>query len=89
MIRSGEWKLQVSEHPKKDWLFDLAKDPTEKNNVAAAEPERVARMKADLMAWDKAQVKPMWPSLGEGPIAIDKNMKQPLGPGDEYVFYAN
>jgi arylsulfatase A-like enzyme len=89
VVRSGDWKLQVSEQPKKDWLFDLAKDPTEKNNLAASQPERVARMKIDLMTWDKAQSKPMWPALGAGPIAIDKNMKQKLGAGDEYVFYAN
>ena len=89
VMRSGDWKLQSAEHPKKDWLFDLAKDPTEKNNLAATEPERLARMKADLMAWDKAQSKPMWPSLGEGPIAIDKNLRQRFGPTDEYVFYAN
>jgi hypothetical protein len=46
-------------------------------------------MKADLMAWDKAQSKPMWPSLGAGPIAIDKNLNQKIGAGDEYVFYGN
>ena len=29
-VRDGDWKLQVSRNPKRVWLFDLAKDPTER-----------------------------------------------------------
>ena len=89
VVRDGDWKLQVSERPQKDWLFDLAADPTEKVNLAAKEPERLAALKAKLATWDKAQRKPMWPSLGEGAIPIDKSLKQKLAPDDEYVYYAN
>jgi hypothetical protein len=31
----------------------------------------------------------MWPSLGEGPIAIDTNLRQPYKPGADYIYYAN
>jgi len=89
VVRDGDWKLQVSERPQKDWLFDLAADPTEKVNLATKEPERLAALKAKLATWDKAQRKPMWPSLGEGAIPIDKSLKQKLAPEDEYVYYAN
>ena len=89
VVRDGDWKLQVSERPQKDWLFDLAADPTEKVNLAAKEPERLAAMKAKLATWEKAQRKPMWPSLGEGAIPIDKSLKQKLAPEDEYVYYSN
>jgi arylsulfatase A-like enzyme len=88
-VRAGDWKLQVSELPKKDWLFDLAADPTEKNDLAAKEPQRVAAMKAQLVEWNKAQRRPMWPSLGAGPIPIDHTMKQPFKAGDEVVYYSN
>ncbi len=88
-VRAGDWKLQVSELPKKDWLFNLATDPTEKVNLAGKEPERLAALKAQLLAWNQTQRKPMWPSLGAGAIAIDHTMKQPTTASDEYVYYAN
>ena len=88
-VRAGDWKLQVSDMPKKDWLFNLATDPTEKINLAGKEPERVAALKAQLLAWNKTQRKPMWPSLGAGPIAIDHSLKQPTTANDEYVYYGN
>lgn len=77
-MREGDWKLQVTELPKQDWLDNLATDPGEKNNLADKEPTRVAAMKTKLQAWDKAQRKPLWPSLAEGPIAIDKSPKHPM-----------
>jgi arylsulfatase A-like enzyme len=88
-VRAGDWKLQVSEAPKKDWLFNLAADPTERVNLASQEPERVAALKAQLLAWNQTQRKPLWPSLGAGPIAIDHSMKQPTTASDEYVYYPN
>jgi hypothetical protein len=32
-------------------LFDLASDPLERNNIAAAHPERVVRMTNQLATW--------------------------------------
>lgn len=88
-VRAGDWKLQVSKQPKQDWLFNLVNDPTEQHNLAAREPERVAAMKAQLAAWNQQQRRPMWPSLGAAAIPIDHTLKQPLKPGDEFVYYAN
>ena len=70
-------------------FYDLAADPTEKVNLATREPERLAALKAKLATWDKAQRKPLWPSLGEGAIAIDKNLKQTAAADDEHIYYAN
>lgn len=88
-VRAGDWKLQVSEQPKKDWLFNLAADPTEKTNLATQEPARVAALKAQLLAWNQTQRKPMWPSLGAGAIAIDHSLKQPTKATDDHVYYPN
>jgi arylsulfatase A-like enzyme len=89
VIRKGDWKLQVTQNPRKDWLYNLAADPTEQTNLAAKEPERVALLKKELEAFNATQVKPSWPSMAEAAIAIDKHLRQPTMPSDEYVYYGN
>ncbi len=89
VIRKGDWKLQVAQNPRKDWLFNMATDPTEKINLADKEPERLASMKKELEAFNATQVKPSWPSMAEAAIAIDKNLREKMVPGDEYVYYGN
>jgi arylsulfatase A-like enzyme len=89
VVRSGDWKLQLSERPKRAWLFDLANDPTERKNLADAEPARVAELTALLDAHDAEQAPPLWPSLLEGAIRIDPPLNAPAGPDDEYVYWAN
>ena len=89
VVRTNDWKLQVTERPKKDWLYQLSVDPAERNNLAAKEPAQLAAMKAQLAAWDKQQVKPLWPSLGEGAIAIDRTLKSPPVLNEDYIYYAN
>ena len=89
VMREGDWKLQVTEQPKKDWLYDLANDPTEKNNLAEREPQRVAAMKAKIVEFNQTQRKPIWPSMGAGAIPIDKTMKAKPSPEDAYVYYGN
>ena len=89
VIRKGDWKLQVTQNPRKDWLYNLAADPTEQTNLALKEPERVALLKKELEAFNATQVKPSWPSMAEAAIAIDKHLRQPTLPSDEYVYYGN
>ena len=88
-MREGDWKLQVTELPRQDWLYNLTADPGERTNLAAQDPARVAAMKLKLQAWDKQQRKPLWPSLAEAPIAIDKTLKQPQAADDAYIYWAN
>jgi arylsulfatase A-like enzyme len=88
-VRSGDWKLQVTERPAKDWLSDLASDPTEKRNVAAANPTKVAELKQRLEQFQREQAKPLWASLIEIPIGIDKTLQQPLLPGDDHAYWSN
>lgn len=89
---AGDWKLQVSERPKKNWLFNLKDDPTEKNNLVEAEPAKLSELMAVLEAENAEQSEPLWPVLAEGPIPID----HPLDPDrfsdsedDEYIYWAN
>ena len=59
--RSGSWKL-VETNRGGPFLFDLARDPTEARNLAAARPEEVQRLSAELEA---ARVRLALPKLGE------------------------
>jgi hypothetical protein len=33
--------------------------------------------------------KPLYPSVLEVPVAVDKPLSQPFGEGDDYVYWAN
>lgn len=47
----NRWKLLTRDKGKSWMLFDLAADPAEKEDVAAAHPDVVARMKETVEAW--------------------------------------
>ncbi len=83
------WKLQVSDHPPQTWLFDLNTDPTERIDLFAAEPERAAAMRARLDAINAQQAEPIWPSLVEPPIYVDKNVLEDRTSDDVYVHWPN
>lgn len=51
-IRMGDWKL-VKRHGEAWELYNIASDRTELNNLAAAQPRRVAEMSAKWEAWAK------------------------------------
>jgi arylsulfatase A-like enzyme len=88
-ILGGDWKLQVAEHPKKNWLFNLKDDPTERQNLAEAKPDKVEELLAALKTIDAQQKKPLWPSLLEGSLAIDHPLDTPDRPDDEYIYWSN
>jgi len=88
-VRAGRWKLQVSEHPPVDWLFDLDADPTERVNLAASQPDTVRELKALLAAHDAEMVAPAWPSLIQASIAIDPPLGVPERADDEHVYWEN
>jgi arylsulfatase A-like enzyme len=83
------WKLQRSEHPPRTWLFDLESDPTEQLDLAGAAPERLRALEARLDALDAEQAAPLWPSLVEPPIYVDKHVLQQRTPEDTYVHWPN
>jgi uncharacterized sulfatase len=88
-VQDKGWKLIVAERPKKDWLFNLGADPTEKNNVAAQQPAKVNELKAMLKAHHDPMPAPLWESFMEMPVLIDKTLDQKQQPGDEYTYWVN
>jgi hypothetical protein len=60
IIREGDWKLIEFYETGRMELFNLAKDPSETTDVAAAEPNRIAAMRGKLEAWRRSVgAKPM------------------------------
>jgi len=54
-IRNGDWKLFITKSGKGE-LFNLAEDPYEKNDRAAAEPQRVEALRAQMQELRKDDV---------------------------------
>ncbi|MBM4018032.1 MAG: N-acetylgalactosamine-6-sulfatase [Planctomycetes bacterium] len=54
-VRDGSMKhlSRQSGEKTEQWLYDLAADAAEKNDLAAARPDEVKRLKALLAAWEK------------------------------------
>ena len=89
VARSGDWKLQVNETQDKVWLFNLQDDPTEQHNLVDAEPARVKELLAQLAEFNSQQKAPLWPSLVEAPILIDKPLNRPQTIDDEFIYWSN
>jgi uncharacterized sulfatase len=88
-VQDQGWKLIVSQRPAKSWLFNLNNDPTERNNLAASEPQRLALLRTMLERHHAQMPPPLWEPFLEGPIFIDKTLDQPKAPGDEYTYWVN
>jgi arylsulfatase B len=56
-------QAQVSSQGVYDMLYNLAEDPDESRNLAAARPEVVARLKAEITEWDRGNVPAQWTSM--------------------------
>jgi len=89
VVRHKDWKLQVSENPKKQWLFDLSVDPTEQINLAAQQPDVVAKLTAMLQEHQAGRTPVLYPYVAEIPVAIDKTLAEPVTPSDETVYWPN
>jgi len=52
-VRRGEWKLIEWYEDQRVELYNLARDASEKTDLAPSEPERVAALRDELHAWQK------------------------------------
>jgi arylsulfatase A len=59
-VRDGDWKYvrRADGSQAEEWLFDLARDVGEQNNLLADKPAETARLKELLRDWE-VQVKPV------------------------------
>jgi arylsulfatase A-like enzyme len=82
-VRQGDWKLiWRTLLPSSVDLYNLAQDPSEKNNLAAANPDKVAAFQQRLDALAKESTKPLF--LVDQFKVVMKNMNgEPVMPTDE------
>ena len=82
-VRQGDWKLVLKTLlPSSVELYDLSKDPYEKENVAAAHPDEVSRLRQRLEELAKVAAKPLF--LLDQFKVVTKNMNgEPVLPTDE------
>ena len=92
VVRHGDWKLQVNDRPTdglQHWLFDLAKDPTEQNNLAAVRQDKVKELNALLVDHQANAVTTLYPATTQMPVMVDKTLAEEFEEGDEYVYTPN
>ena len=90
------WKLIRSDDsvngpnaPQLKWLFHLSEDPTEQQNLAKANPAKVAELEAFLAAHNAEQATPAWQSAMNSFQRIDKHGGKPFDETDEYIYFPN
>ena len=92
VVRHGDWKLQVNDRPTdglQHWLFDLAADPTEQDNLATSRPDIVKQLK-DLLAEHRAESDgPLYLPSIQIPVMVDKTLAEDFVEGDEYIYTPN
>ena len=91
-VRQERYKLTVSEPSEgeqRQWLFDIEADPEERHDLSAQLPGVVAELRAALDAHNAEQAQPIWPSLIESPLNVDRDLSQPDQAGDTYAYWSN
>jgi uncharacterized sulfatase len=89
VVRAGGWKLQVNERQKRSWLFNLADDPTERNDLADRRPEKRAELQALIdKHWANARP-PLYPHTTESPTCIDRTLADLPCPANDHVIWPN
>ena len=84
-IRDGDWKLiWRAPLPESVELYDIAKDPSEKNNVAAAHPDKVAVLKKRANELAATMEKPLLQA--EFAAMRERLHMPPALPGEEASF---
>lgn len=68
-VRAGNWKLLCEYDGSKPELYDLANDRAETTNLAAQQPEVVARLAAAVLAWHQSLPPDKGPALGRAALA--------------------
>ena len=89
VVRKGDWKLQVSDNPAKKWLFNLKEDPTEQNNLAETRSEVTDELSALLDQHASGRKQPLYPSVAQIPVTVDKTLAEKYEETDELIYWPN
>mgnify|MGYP006075702277 CR=1 FL=1 len=89
VVRADGWKLITEGKRNKSWLYHLIEDPTEQHNLAETHPEKLAELQALLAGHQAGSRGPLYPSVSDSPVMIDKTMADRFEEGDEYIYWPN
>ena len=92
VVRHGDWKLQVNDRPTdglQKWLYNLTEDPTERNNLASSRPDKLEELSALLAAHQAGSRGPLYESVVQMPVMVDKTLAERFEQGDEYIYTPN
>jgi arylsulfatase A-like enzyme len=84
-VRKGNWKL-VSLNRRSTFLFDLANDIGEKNDLAEQRPETVRDLEEVFQTWQSDMIDPAWEPRGTVEIKLSDWHVEGLGE-ETYTLY--
>ena len=88
-IIHDNWKLMRSKYPKKkEYLYNLGKDPYEQNNLAMSEPKIKSLLHEKLNTHIESMPEPSWPQSVFMPVVVDKPQTE-YKEGDELIYWPN
>lgn len=92
VVRHGDWKLQVNNRRTdglQKWLYNLADDPTEQNNLVDSHPEKLEQLSLLLSQHQALSRDPLYEPITDAPVMIDKTLAEKFVDGDEYIYNPN
>ncbi|MEO1043581.1 MAG: sulfatase [Pseudomonadota bacterium] len=88
-IRRGDWKLQRDGVQGREWLFNLADDPTEQKDLIEREPTMAAELAAMLDDHLASSRPPLYPNSLTAAVTVDKTKADVINEGDTFIFWQN
>lgn len=93
VVIKDNWKLQVEEYSQKQWLFNLADDPTEQLELSDQYPEKVYELKALINQHSEGAKNFIYKPPLLANVDVDRNLKQAVEEGhsedEESVWVTN
>ncbi len=93
VVIKDNWKLQVEEYSQKQWLFNLANDPTEQLELSDQYPEKVYELKALINQHSEGAKNFIYKPPLLANVDVDRNLKEAVEEGhsedEESVWVTN
>ncbi|MEO0342438.1 MAG: sulfatase [Pseudomonadota bacterium] len=89
VVRHGDWKLQRNGLSEKMFLFNLAEDPTEQQNLVESEPQVVEQLLGLLDEHHRDAIEPLYKPKLVAPIAMDVTINQPVTEDSLILYWPN
>lgn len=89
VVQQDGWKLKFQEQTGQTWLFNLNEDPTERVELSATRPEKLAALKTVLDRLDSEMAEPLWPTAFDVNVAVDYTLDKVPDEPHETIIWSN